>query len=427
MAAFDIDSHCAKLLEQWGPAVMHLHHEYTRDKLGLVFGAGATHKLGFPDWKQLIERIAELPEVDSKEILAKAGAATSKSQLLYERFRERTLAKGGVDTISLKRHDLRVKAAWRAVVHKALYQGVSADTADIQRNDPYLWAYLPIIRKTAVTVTYNFDNTIERLLDATRSAEDSLKGRGYSVVFNANIQLVARRAVIYHPNGYLPFDTETERSSDEVVVLEDSFADQLIDITRGHYAALSNHFAQNTCLFVGLSLTDNVLAHLLRQNARAFPGRHHYYVRYVPSGETRDVAYERAVRQANFSIYNLITLFLDDEGIAALGKVLVQETVTLAQALEDAGHKPVRRYFVTGKQEPPYPNPGNRNRLPMRRSDPMPWRTMLMLAPVLLQILAISLTKEILVARKALAAYLVSSAETTSIMMMGWLVRTKGA
>ncbi len=37
------------------------------------------------------------------------------------------------------------------------------------------------------------------------------------------------------------------------------------------------------------------------------------------------------------------------------------------------------------------------------------------------------LMKEILVARKALAAYLVSSAETTFMTMIGALVRTKGA
>ena len=60
-----------------------------------------------------------------------------------------------------------------------------------------------------------------------------------------------------------------------------------------------------------------------------------------------------------------------------------------------------------GKQEPPKPGPGCRNLRPMRPSRPMPRATSCTSAPTASQRSAISLMKVILVARKALAAYLI--------------------
>ena len=63
----------------------------------------------------------------------------------------------------------------------------------------------------------------------------------------------------------------------------------------------------------------------------------------------------------------------------------------------------------------------------MRGSEPMPWRTASTSAPSRSARLAISFMKLILVASMQLAAYLVSSAERTSItMILSWL-RLNGA
>ena len=63
----------------------------------------------------------------------------------------------------------------------------------------------------------------------------------------------------------------------------------------------------------------------------------------------------------------------------------------------------------------------------MRLSEPMPWRTISTSAPSRSARLAISFMKLILVASMQLAAYLVSSAERTSMTMsLSWL-RLNGA
>src|ERR1700741_2027342 len=63
----------------------------------------------------------------------------------------------------------------------------------------------------------------------------------------------------------------------------------------------------------------------------------------------------------------------------------------------------------------------------MRGSEPMPWRTCSMSAPTRSAMFAISFMKLIFVASIAFAAYLVSSAERTSISTMRSWLRLNGA
>jgi len=71
------------------------------------------------------------------------------------------------------------------------------------------------------------------------------------------------------------------------------------------------------------------------------------------------------------------------------------------------------------KHDPPKPIPACRNFGPMRSSRPIPRATSTTSAPVSSHTLAISLMKEILVARKALEASLTISALATSVRTSG--------
>src|SRR5664279_3571510 len=85
-----------------------------------------------------------------------------------------------------------------------------------------------------------------------------------------------------------------------------------------------------------------------------------------------------------------------------------------------------RAFTSFGKHDPPYPEPGYINLLPIRESLPIPFRTLFISAPSKSHKLAISLIKLILVASMALAAYLVISAEAMSMKRIGWLLSTNG-
>ena len=70
-----------------------------------------------------------------------------------------------------------------------------------------------------------------------------------------------------------------------------------------------------------------------------------------------------------------------------------------------------------GKQLPPQPGPGRKKFSPMRLSLPIPTTTSLMSAPTPSQMAAMALMNDNLVAKKALAAYLIVSADAGSVMM----------
>jgi len=59
----------AVLVRHWR-AILHMRQQIAERRFGLVLGAGASAKLGFPDWKTLILRIASHRDVRGKDLLA---------------------------------------------------------------------------------------------------------------------------------------------------------------------------------------------------------------------------------------------------------------------------------------------------------------------------------------------------------------------
>lgn len=338
---------CKSVLATHWRAVLHMRQQIAAKRFGLVLGAGASVPFGFPNWTTLISRIAAHPDVKGHTLLSQPAANTSQSQLLFQHFRARQLNGLPVHDDPLNRAESRILAGWQRIVQRILYRDVPKSVKTLLKRDTYLWAFLPVIKTTPLTINYNFDDTIQRMVDATRSEEERKKKKGVATVWNANIQLLPRDGVIYHPNGYLPHSLK-ERPSEQLVFLEDSFADQLIDSMAGHYSALSYHLSQSTWLLLGLSLSDPTLKHLLRQSAHCFPGHYHYYIAFVSDGDKVDEQYRQTVVDANFGVYNLITLFLKANEIAALGELLQMSEEDFLHLMQEVGKPTVLRFLLTG-------------------------------------------------------------------------------
>lgn len=313
-------------------------------RFGLVFGAGISRGFGFPTWPTLLESIAKHPEVAGVDLQRAGDGATYKSQLLFQHFRSSRMAAEPArrGTCEL---DYEIEVAWKRIVHQILY--ASIDEERIRNGDHYLRAFLPIVKSTPLTINYNFDDTIERLLLATRTPEEQRTSRGSLTVWAPTAQIRSTDSVIYHPNGYLPYRLTDEHSQD-IVLLEEAFADQLIASTSGYYSTLTNHLGQTTCLFIGLSLDDPTLRHLLRQTARVHPGHYHYYVSYRGSNDQRSRERLEAEFDTNFRVHNLITLFLDDAGLADLGGLLTLDEADYRLLTSEHGLPTTYRYFLTG-------------------------------------------------------------------------------
>lgn len=335
-----------RVLEKYCRPIVHMRQELKDNRFGLILGAGISTDLGFPIWQDLIERIAEHPDINAKNIATKKMSHTSISQLLFQRYRSKQLKKADAKDSAYNRSEMKIDAGWKRIVRDALYENVTK-TEKPTKQDEIIRAYINIIKKTRITVNYNFDDSLERMLADSRTDDEKSKTRGYKAIWRNNIQLTPDSRVIYHPNGYLPRRL-SENPSEQLIFLEDSFADQLIDSMSGHYAFLMNHLTQTTCLLMGLSLSDPTLKHLLRQNAIRHPGHYHYYIAFLEPGQADEPMYEQSVSDSNFEVYNLITLFLSKDEIVALGLLLNMNEADFRHLVEERGEKNTYRYFITG-------------------------------------------------------------------------------
>ncbi len=310
-----------KILKVHNRAIVHMRQQFHRKEMfGLVLGSGVSKGFNIPIWDILVERIALNKDVDGMEILKNhKGSLTSASQMLFEHYRAKEL-EDTYNTIEDREKEDKIRKEFKRIVHEELWRDFEESNLKIH---PYIKPYLNIIKESNLTVNYNFDDTIQTLLLNNRTeVEIESAKKPFETVWDARMQFQSNKGIIYHPNGFLP-QVLIEGPSDTLVLLEDSFADQLIASMSGHYSTLLSHLSKNTCLFIGLSLEDSILKHLLRQNSTISPGHYHYYVAYTPRKDTYTEAQKHAIVETNFQLYNLITLFLDDNGIKELGELIL--------------------------------------------------------------------------------------------------------
>ncbi len=353
MPNFDFNDRHKLVLERDSRPVVHMRNQLHEKRFGLVFGAGLSKAFGIPTWEVLVDTLAKDPEVQGEGILQTVpphAGLPYKTEMLFEHFKQRRYAEAPADQRYTRPLDFRIAANWREIVWKHLYAGTGTTLGDSLDKHPYLKQYIPLIKKTHMTVTYNFDDFIEQSLLRSRSAEEKRSSRGFESVTDLWTQFRRPTAIIYHPNGVVPQNV-FETPSDRLVFSEASYAEQLMGIFAGAQAGLLIHFSKHTCLLVGVSLEDETLRNVLMQSARSCPGNFHYYVFHLKPGESLDDETRQAITLANFKVYNLVTLFLDDAGIRALAELLDVETCQPNRFCDFASQHniPVRyRFYITG-------------------------------------------------------------------------------
>jgi hypothetical protein len=325
-----------------------LRAEIEDRRFGLVFGAGVSKPLNFPSWSELVDRIARHSDVDGQHVVAGAGSNlpdTSKTQMLFQHYKSKMLDITSAPITA--KFERRVQGQWRRIIQDCLYDGVPETAEEMKDKHPYIRHLMQVIMKTEMTVNYNFDDTIQQLLLLEDPCGNPNSLRGFETVSNASLSFRPDRTILYHPNGFLPRNL-LEHPSENLVFSDHSFADQLIESMAGYHSSLLHHFSKTTCLFIGLSLQDATLRHLLRQSAIINPGHYHYFVHWQQPGVTHDTAAELALRDANFEVYNLVTLFLGDDEIAAFGRLLAMSEPDLRREAEEMGVHLKHFYYLTG-------------------------------------------------------------------------------
>lgn len=337
-----------KVFKQYAKAIVHMrkqHHK--RSQFGLVLGAGVSNPFDIPVWKDLLTQIANHSKIDGKKVDKPDAPATARAEILYRHFAEKCrqeLVSSGkeIDERALAR---QVKGDWLEIIRELLYANLP-ERDNIDRAHPYLGEFLDIVKKSPLTVTYNFDSCLEMMLLA-RQRRNREKERYYETVFDGSLPFRSHKGIIYHPNGYLP-ENILDGFSDDIVFSEQSFGDQLLESVAGRHFSFAHHLSKNTCLFMGVSFNDENLRHLLRRGATTNPGHYHYCIQWRRKGEHRNREFEDTLAEYRFEVYNLITLFLNDEEIASLGRLLGYDFEHLEDIAAEAGVNLTWVYYLTG-------------------------------------------------------------------------------
>lgn len=241
-------------------------------RLTLVCGAGVSVGAGIPVWndlllkllKSMIDRLSNNHALDIGENAAEEfNKRHGANSLILGKYLKNNLA----DDFSKE-------------VRDALYSGnpTSCDLIDaiVELSRPQRDG-----RPLDSIVTFNFDALIEENLQARNVSNRA--------IYSEAIKHDPNELPIYHVHGFLPRSGDVSQET-EIVFSEDAYHSQFIDPFSWSNLIQLNKLTQNTCLLVGISLTDPNLRRLLDVSWRKSPDKKigHYVIKKMPDFEKSD-------------------------------------------------------------------------------------------------------------------------------------------
>jgi hypothetical protein len=339
----------SSVLKRYNKAVCHLHYALRTSKsLGLILGSGVSRSLKLPLWPELLETVRREVGFDGRSL---GGAEPYRGEQLFQYFRAGKLKNYAPASAAVA--EAAVHTEWRKIVSKALYGNFLDDFGDpsaqafklaIEKH-PYIAALASVALELDLVVTHNFDDALEEAISAAPNSSLAKHIRSYS--FWKPDPFLRRGLVnIYHPNGFIPLCDR--KGSESFILTEANFADHLANTSNLESSFLLSHLSSRTWLIVGHSLGDATLKNALRIHANRRPGHVSYYVHWLGDDEVLTPGQQDAIQEANFSTYNLVTLFLKSNEINALLQLIGRSEDDLHNEISNAGFCSRFVYYICG-------------------------------------------------------------------------------
>jgi hypothetical protein len=257
-----------------GSQIASLRAALKAGRLTLVCGAGVSVGAGIPVWNELLLRLLKsMIERLSKDHSLNLGSNAA------EEFNHRHGASSLILGKYLKNN---LGNDFGKQVRDALY-GKKPTTCDL------IDAIVDVSRPQRdgkpidSIITFNFDALIEESLSTA-----NIQNRA---IYTEAIKHDPNELPVYHVHGYLPRTGKIPDDND-IVFSEDAYHGQFIDPFSWSNLMQLNKLTQNTCLFVGISLTDPNMRRLLDVAWRKNPDKSvsHFIIKKVPRfGSADDV------------------------------------------------------------------------------------------------------------------------------------------
>ncbi|MCI8596863.1 MAG: hypothetical protein HFJ10_00230 [Lachnospiraceae bacterium] len=229
----------------------------------LFLGAGVSIDGGIPLWETLIKTLH----------VYMLNRLTKEKELSFE---EQELIKELASDNEMESPLMQmryIKAAFSneeyyKLVHSALYsQSINIDTSllnAIAKISTPQRSYCGI----KSIITYNFDDLLER-----KFAQKDIQ---YNIISDERERQLVDKLNIYHVHGYLPSDFSDIAEDPNLIFSEEDYHRIYRDAYSWSNLTQLNALRENTCLFIGCSLTDPNLRRLLDVAARNGESPRHY-------------------------------------------------------------------------------------------------------------------------------------------------------
>lgn len=268
--------------------IEHLKNAYENNDVVLFLGAGVSKDAKIATWDELVSKL--FITLLNKEIAKHNHQLTSKQQ---EQIEKKIVEQYGGSPLILTRFLKQgLKESFEDTVREVLYQNTTG-TSELLTEIAQLC--VPGRKKFGIEaiVNYNFDDLIEKQLKILQIQYQSIYAEG----MNSDRDELG----IYHVHGFLPQNGEEyENLSDSLLVFSEEGYHQLM-IEPYHWANMRqlNYMINNTCVFVGLSMTDPNMRRLLDIAAQQKSNRddacqHYAFMRKLALSDTGN---NRAMRE----------------------------------------------------------------------------------------------------------------------------------
>ena len=282
-----------------------LKQKYANEEVVLFLGAGVSMDAGLPSWDTLVQRLL------TKMISNKLESSKINPEHLDEIIK---LAYDNQDGTSITQMRY-IRSAFDTVeynrlVHEALYLNNLETKSELL--DAISLICAPTRNHIGIQgiVTYNFDDLIERKLNADNILNNP--------IYNEQGCSMPDRLSIFHVHGFLPQVNETDENEHELIFSEEDYHKVYRDAYCWSNIVQLNFLRENTCLFLGCSLTDPNLRRLLDVASRANEKPRHYAVMRKPN-----ITYRKGLQKKDIQLYTKIDMNIKEKCFASMGINLI--------------------------------------------------------------------------------------------------------
>lgn len=303
--ALRLSSAISKPIRNWKEEreeiIENLKQFYKKGQFSLLLGAGVSSSAGMPDWNTLLNSLfvtyltqefdddTAIGEKDIGELVQRLNSIDEPSALMAARY----LRKG------LSKRDGEAKLFIEAVT-KNLYK-LRNTNFQIDSELIKSIAAMCLPRRTGAkvksVVTYNFDDLIERQL--------SNNAIHHRCIYTDNESYDPDELPIYHVHGFLPEERKSFDGLGEstLVFSEEGYHQIYSDSYHWSNLVQLNSFRENTCLMVGLSMTDPNLRRLLEISSKNIERSKHFA--FMKRLSSKEFCYEKEKGETISKIENV--------------------------------------------------------------------------------------------------------------------------